>query len=90
MENQITATTLRQVFEQKNAIDRTAQMIAEREIGKTHPHIYITVEGISLDDDPDFPTVIIMARENWQGNCEDHTFVLPLEEFAAAYEGAWA
>ena len=82
---------LRTMFTQRDAINLTAQQIAEKEIGETHPHVYITVEDIDLDDDEDHPTIIIRARENWQGNCEDHTFVMPLEDFALAYaeNGGW-
>ena len=80
---------IRDLFEKKMAMDRAAQMIAERELATASPLVYITVEDVSLDDDPNFPTVVIMARENWQGNCEDHTLVLPLHEFAAQCKDAW-
>lgn len=80
---------IRSLFEKKSAMERVAQMIAERELATASNHIYITVEDLSLDDDPDHPTVVIMARENWQGNCEDHTLVLSLQEFEMEYKDAW-
>lgn len=82
---------LRTMFEQRNAIDLTAQQIAEKEIGVTNPRIYITVEDVSLDDDADHPTISIQARESWQGDYKQHTYVLPLEDFALAYaeNGGW-
>lgn len=89
MENQSTAATLRQVFDQKNAIYRTAQMIFEQEIGLIGDDPKLRVTHVMLDDDQDFPTIIIMGKTCVGGNESGHTIILPLEEFAVAYEGAW-
>jgi len=73
---------LRRVFEGKNAIEYAAQEIAERQIPvQKGAHIYITVEDITLNDQ----TITITARENWQGDYQQHTLVVSLEEFIPLY-----
>lgn len=79
---------IRAAFEARDRISLAAWQIAEREI-ETGPLTYLSVDYITLDDDADYPTVVIQCSERWQGNQEDHTLVIPLEDFEKAMqEGA--
>lgn len=70
----------RTAYHNWQAIEQAAYKIAS-EVIPVGCNTYLSVDNISFDDDEYQPTVVIMCSEKWQGNQEDTTIAILLEEF---------